>query len=114
MSCVLSGLPAWVVQRLSAGYLLLYSVSAVVWFVRTPALDYTLWHRLFAQPLVAVATALFILALLLHAWVGVRDVILDYAGPFTTLRLLLLTLLGGWLLGLAVWGARILLAGVGR
>lgn len=112
MSMVLSGLTAWLVQRLSAIYLLLYSLIAMFWLVSTPALDFASWHALFAQPLVAIATAMFILALLLHTWVGIRDVILDYAGHFAAIRLILLALLGAWLIVLGIWSAGILLAGV--
>ncbi len=109
MSAVLTGLPAWLVQRLSAFYMLIYSLSAVVWLLRSPLPDYASWSGLFAQPLVAIATAMFLLSLLLHAWVGVRDVILDYAGHYAALRLVLLALLGAWLIVLAIWSVGILL-----
>ncbi len=112
MSHVLSGLTAWLVQRLSAIYLLLFSVVVFGWFAQTPELTFTQWQGLFAQPIIAIATAMFILALLLHAWVGVRDVILDYAGHFAAVRLLLLALLGSWLIVLGIWSAAILLQGV--
>jgi succinate dehydrogenase / fumarate reductase, membrane anchor subunit len=112
MSNVLSGLSAWLVQRLSAIYLLLYTLLALVWLVNTPTITFPLWYGLFAQPLVAIATAMFMLALLMHIWVGVRDVILDYAGHFAGLRLTLLALLGAWLIVLGIWSATILLKGV--
>lgn len=112
MSAVLTGLPAWLVQRLSAFYMLVYTLSAAIWVMRAPLPNYASWSGLFAQPLVAIATAMFILSLLLHAWVGVRDVILDYAGHFAALRLVLLALLGAWLIVLAIWSAGILLQGV--
>lgn len=112
MSVVLSGLSAWLVQRLSALYLLLFSLLAGYWLFSISPLDFATWRALFAQPLVAIATSMFILSLLLHAWVGVRDVILDYAGHFAALRLVLLALLGAWLIVLAIWSAGILLQGV--
>lgn len=105
----LSGLSAWLVQRLSAVYLALYLLAAVMVLTTTPQLDYSRWRGLFTQPLPAIATTMFFLALLLHAWVGVRDVILDYAGQSPGLRLLLLSLLGGWLIALGVWVFRIML-----
>lgn len=112
MSNVLSGLTAWLVQRLSAIYLLLYTLLVLAWLINTPTVTYPLWHGLFAQPIFAIATAMFMLALLLHIWVGVRDVILDYAGHFAALRLTLLALLGAWLIVLGIWSATILLKGV--
>lgn len=108
----LSGLPAWLVQRLSAVYMLAYTLLAAGWWWLTPPFDYEAWRSSLAQPVVAIATALFFLALLLHAWVGMRDVILDYAGRFPWLRLALLALLGGWLIALGVWVIRILGSGV--
>lgn len=104
----LSGLPAWLVQRLSAVYMVLYSLLALGWWVLAPAPDYPAWRSLLAHPLYSIMTAMFFLALLLHAWVGMRDVILDYAGRSAALRLILLALLGGWLIALGFWSLRIL------
>ncbi len=112
VSSVLSGFSAWLVQRLSAVYMLLYLLWVVVWYTQVSNLEFAVWHGLFAQPVVSIATAMFILALLLHLWIGVRDVILDYAGHYAGLRLLLLALLGAWLIILGIWSAGILLAGV--
>ncbi|MGM0594581.1 MAG: succinate dehydrogenase, hydrophobic membrane anchor protein [Pseudomonadota bacterium] len=110
----LSGLPAWLVQRLSALYMLLFTAVAGGWLLWLPLpSDYPGWRALMANPVVGIATAMFVLALLLHAWVGVRDVILDYAGHHPWWRLGLLGLLGGWLIALALWSVRILLMGMG-
>ena len=108
MNQYLSGLPAWVVQRLSALYMVIFTLMALGWYLLVPAIDYTAWRALFAQPVVSIMTAMFFLALLLHAWVGVRDVILDYAGGYPALRLVLLTLLGGWLIAMAFWVIRVM------
>ena len=78
MSRRAAGLRAWLLQRISAVYLALY----VVYFL--------------------LAMALFFLALSIHAWVGVRDVIIDYVHP-AGLRLLLLCGLGVVLLGSLLW-----------
>jgi succinate dehydrogenase / fumarate reductase membrane anchor subunit len=58
-----------------------------------------------------VATLLFGLALFWHAWVGMRDIWMDYIKP-TALRLTLETLTvvtlaayAGWLIDI-LWGAR--------
>ncbi len=105
----LSGLAAWLVQRLSAIYMVLFTVVIGGAVLIIPEFDYALWLALFAQPVVAVATTIFFLSLLLHSWVGIRDVILDYAGQSPSMRLLLLSLLGIWLIGLGVWVIRIML-----
>jgi succinate dehydrogenase / fumarate reductase membrane anchor subunit len=105
----LSGLAAWLVQRLSAVYMGLFIVVMATIWAGNPELDFVRWHGLFSQPLIAIATTMFFLALLLHAWVGIRDVILDYAGQSPSMRLLLLSLLGAWLIALGIWVTRIMM-----
>ncbi|WP_303904473.1 succinate dehydrogenase, hydrophobic membrane anchor protein [Thiohalomonas denitrificans] len=109
MSRPLTGLSAWLVQRLSAIYMALFTIAAVVLFTVTPIDDYGDWQALWGRPVVSAATALFFVALLLHSWVGIRDVILDYVGWSTGLRLTLLALVGAWLLILGFWILEILL-----
>ncbi len=51
-------------------------------------IDYPLWQSLFASNAFRLATFLFMLALLWHAWIGMRDIWMDYIKP-TALRLTL-------------------------
>jgi succinate dehydrogenase / fumarate reductase membrane anchor subunit len=108
MTHQVTGLRAWMLQRLSALYLAGYTLWAVAYFLFHPVTDHAAWRALWAQPAMAVGAALLFIALLVHAWVGVRDVLLDYVRP-PLLRLALLALLWGWLLVLAVWLVRILI-----
>jgi len=104
MNQQLSGLRAWLVQRLSALYMLLFlPLFLGAAMVAGSGNSFVAWRSFVARPAVGIGLALFFLALLLHAWVGVRDVILDYAGQRPGLRLVLLSLLGLWLLVLALW-----------
>ena len=108
----LTGLRAWVVQRLSAVYLLgylLYLAGALAW---APPPDHAAWVAWMQAPAMAVATVMAVLALLLHAWVGVRDVILDYVGGLP-LRAALLSLVALVLVAEGLWAVRLLLAGGG-
>ena len=105
----LSGLSAWLVQRLSAVYMGLFIIALGAVLLSSDNLDYAHWRALFAQPLLCIAPPMFFLSLLLHAWVGMRDVILDYAGQAPSLRLLLLSLLGAWLIALGIWVIRIMM-----
>jgi succinate dehydrogenase / fumarate reductase membrane anchor subunit len=106
----LTGLSAWLVQRLSAVYMALFTLVAIGVAAVVPLGDFARWSGLFARPAVTAGVALFFIALLLHCWVGIRDVILDYAGQRPWLRLTLLALLGAWLLLLALWMLRVLLS----
>lgn len=108
MNHLLSGLQAWLVQRLSAVYMAIFTLATVITLLMVPISGYQDWLALMSQPLVAGACALFVIALLLHAWIGIRDVILDYVTNLG-IRLLLLSLLGAWLMLLALWAIRILL-----
>ena len=109
MSRKLSGLQAWVIQRVSAVYIAMFIVAASLsLLVNGPPENYQAWKHLWATPLFNLATSLFIAALLLHAWVGIRDIVLDYIHP-PALRFIVLSLLIGALLGCALWSARILI-----
>ncbi len=112
MSYHVDGLRTWMLQRFTAVYLGLYLVIVLVYFWLHPAPDYSEWRAWFADPLVAIASAGFILAMLIHGWVGLRDVILDYIHHLG-LRLLLLTLIGLLLIGCGFWGVRILILASG-
>lgn len=107
MSRLASGLRPWVWQRASAVYLLFYTVAAVVVLVAWPPASHEAWRSLMARPAVSAATAGFFWALLVHAWVGGRDVLIDYARP-QALRLVLLALLGLFLGGAGLWALGIL------
>lgn len=102
-----AGLHAWLLQRLSALYLAAYTVYLLLHFARQTPTDYQAWRNWVALPVVSIGAALFFIALLLHAWVGLRDILMDYVHS-TALRLGLTALL---LLGLAacgLWSLRIL------
>ncbi len=100
MSRKLSGLGAWVLQRATAIYIGLFGVALLGVMLVSPPTDYAQWRNWFADPLVGIATLVFIVSILLHAWVGIRDVLIDYIKPLW-LRVSLLALLA---LGLLTWG----------
>ncbi|HJV79644.1 succinate dehydrogenase, hydrophobic membrane anchor protein [Noviherbaspirillum sp.] len=108
MKKALSGLRAWTVQRFTAVYMLLAVLFALVHFAWNAPHGFEAWRAWLGGPLVRMATLLFFVALLLHTWVGLRDVMMDYIKPLA-LRLALLALLGFYLVGMAAWVMRILL-----
>jgi succinate dehydrogenase / fumarate reductase membrane anchor subunit len=44
-------------------------------------LDYALWTDLFAHDGFRLASFLFMVSLLYHAWIGARDILMDYIKP---------------------------------
>lgn len=102
-----SGSRYWFLQRLSAVYMVLFLLGfSLVWCGE--AITYTAWETWAAHPAVNVALILFVASLLLHAWIGIRDVILDYVKP-VVVRYVLLVLIALTLLSLALWALKTLL-----
>ena len=102
MSRRASGLKAWLLQRITAIYLVLFLLYAGVWAMTNQPITYPAWKAWIAHPAVSLAILLFFLSLLLHAWVGVRNVLIDYIHP-VSLRLLLLSLFATGLIGSGLW-----------
>lgn len=103
-----TGLRAWWVQRVSAVCMLVFVAFVLVSFALHPPASHAQWRDWVARPGVTLAYLLFFAALLGHLWVGLRDVLLDYAKPAGA-RNALLALVALGLFGLSVWVLVILL-----
>ncbi|MCU7799779.1 MAG: succinate dehydrogenase, hydrophobic membrane anchor protein [gamma proteobacterium symbiont of Lucinoma myriamae] len=79
------GLQAWFFQRVSGVFIALYILYFLWVFFTTELFTYQLWLTWFSHPLMNAATGLFFIQLVVHAWVGMRDVVLDYM-PNNTIR----------------------------
>jgi len=101
------GLRGWIAQRVTAVVMAVYTALILSAVAGLPQMDYWQWKVLWQTPLVRYATVLFILSLLLHAWVGVRNIFMDYI-KVAALRLTLYVLVIGALLWYAVWSVQIL------
>ena len=92
----------WLAQRITAVVMAVYSVILLVVLGTNPALTYGVWKDLFTSGWMRVATLLFAVSLAWHAWVGVRDILMDYIQPvglrlgMQVLTLLLLASYLGW------------------
>jgi len=84
-----------------------YLVFFVFHVMADPPQSYDAWHDWMAGPVISIISALFFIAILVHAWVGVRDVVMDYIKP-VALRFSLLSLIGLILLVCGLWVLRIL------
>jgi succinate dehydrogenase / fumarate reductase membrane anchor subunit len=102
MNLLLTGLRAWAWQRISAVYLLGYTGYVVVFLLGHAPLSYEGWCGWLMSPMMNAATVLFFFMLLVHIWVGLRSVILDYVHPYA-LRTTLLALLGVAVIAHGVW-----------
>jgi len=101
------GLRDWLSQRVTAVLMVLFTVVLLVQVLLPGPLDYARWAGIFAAQWMKVLTFVVIVALAWHAWVGVRDIWMDYIKP-TAVRLTLQVLTILWLLASAVYGLQIL------
>jgi succinate dehydrogenase / fumarate reductase membrane anchor subunit len=101
------GLNAWLLQRLTAVVMAAYTVLMLALVLWCPPASHADWKGLFSGSFVRLATMLFFLALLYHAWVGVRDIIMDYVKP-AGVRLGLQALVGTALVFYLVWSVSVL------
>jgi len=96
------GLRDWLAQRITALVMAIYSVIVVIVLLTRTPLTYGVWRDLFTQGWMRVATLLFIASLAWHAWVGMRDILMDYiklAGLRLALEVLVLLTIAayvGW------------------
>ena len=78
------GLKDWLIQRISAAVMAAYTIIFVVLLAGQPRFDFETWRGFMAGGFMRLLTFLFILSLMVHAWVGVRDIWMDYVKPTGT------------------------------
>jgi len=101
------GLRDWLAQRVTAVIMIVYTVIILSTLAGLPQMDYWQWKVLWHTPLVRFASVLFMASLLLHAWIGVRNIFMDYIKD-PALRLTLYVLVIAALFWYAVWFVQIL------
>jgi succinate dehydrogenase / fumarate reductase, membrane anchor subunit len=101
------GLRDWLIQRVTAFMMVLYTLAMVSYFLMQPVLDYNAWTLLFSSNVVRSFSLLFLLGVFYHAWIGVRDIVMDYIKP-AFIRLLIYVLIILALLLYSIWSVQIL------
>lgn len=82
LSVAHQGLRDWMVQRVTAIVMAVYSVGLMAYIVLDPEVTYAEWHALFALTWVKVATLLFVSSVCWHAWLGIWSIYTDYVKNF--------------------------------
>jgi succinate dehydrogenase / fumarate reductase membrane anchor subunit len=102
------GLRDWLAQRVTAALMALFTIVllAQVLLNKGP-IDYDKWAGIFSSQWMKFLTFTVIIAMLYHAWVGVRDIWMDYIKP-VSLRLSLQVFSIVWLVGCAGWAIQVL------
>lgn len=101
------GMRDWLAQRITAAIMAIYTIVLLVLFFGAHDFSYEGWASIFSAQWMKLATFVTLLSLFYHAWVGVRDIWMDYVKP-VGVRLLLQSLTIVWLLASAGYAAQIL------
>lgn len=101
------GFRDWLGQRVTAVVMALYTMIFAVNALLLPEMSFDAWHGMFSGSFMRFATFLFFMSLFYHAWVGVRDIFMDYIKP-VGVRLVLHVIVILLLVGYAGWAAQIL------
>ncbi len=106
----LGGISAWLNQRITAIIMLIFFIY-FLYFIFNLALNVdsniTSWQLIFTSVLNKIFIQIFILAVLLHALVGIHDVILDYI-QCNFKKIILNTMLYLWLIANLIYSIKIL------
>jgi succinate dehydrogenase / fumarate reductase membrane anchor subunit len=101
------GLRDWLSQRVTAALMALFTLALIVQVLLPGEMGYDKWASIFAHQWMKLLTFVVIVALLVHVWVGMRDILMDYVkGVGARLALQVATLV--WLVGCAGWAIQVL------
>jgi succinate dehydrogenase / fumarate reductase membrane anchor subunit len=98
----------WLSQRITAVLMALFTIVLLGQVLLTSGpLGYEGWAGIFAAQWMKALTFALFLALAYHAWVGVRNIWMDYVKP-ASLRLVLHVFTLVWLLACLGWAIQVL------
>jgi len=75
------GLRDWLIQRVTAVVMALYLLVIAGFLLWQPSFGYDTWSELFSGNVMRTFSLLFLLSVFYHAWIGVRDIVMDYVKP---------------------------------
>ena len=101
------GMRDWLSQRVTAMLMALFTLVLIAQLLMPGEMGYDKWAGIFSAQWMKVLTFVVIVCLVWHAWVGVRDILMDYVKPVgVKLALQVATLV--WLVGCAGWAVQVL------
>ena len=101
------GLRDWLSQRVTAALMAIFTIVLLAQVLFGGALGYDRWAAIFSPQWMRLLTFVLIVSLAWHAWVGVRDIWMDYVKP-VGVRLALQVFTIVWLIGCAGWAIQVL------
>jgi succinate dehydrogenase / fumarate reductase, membrane anchor subunit len=103
------GLRDWLAQRVTAVMMVVFIILLAAMLLISPPHDEASWKTMFSNRWMRIASFLFLVSLFWHAWVGMRNILMDYVHA-TGIRLMLQILIILSLLFYTVWSLEILWA----
>ena len=103
-----AGLYSWLAQRITALYVAGFSLFVALRLMLYPIDGYDAWRTWLSAGVMRLALTVFLIAIFVHAWVGMRSVWMDYLRP-SAWRFGISLLTGLGLLALALWSGQIVL-----
>ena len=101
------GMRDWLSQRITAVLMAIFTIVLLAQVIFGGPLGYDRWAGIFSTQWMKVLTFVVFISLGWHAWVGVRDIWMDYVKP-VALRLALQVATIVWLLGCMGWAVQVL------
>ena len=101
------GFRDWLAQRVTGVLMALFTVILLLQVLVGKPMGYDKWAGIFSAQWMKVFTFVVIVSLLYHAWVGMRDIWMDYIKP-VGLKLALQVFTIVWLVGCAGWAIQVL------
>ena len=101
------GMRDWLSQRITAVLMALFTIVLLAQVLFGGPLGYDRWAGIFSAQWMKVLTFVVFVALGWHAWVGVRDIWMDYVKS-AALRLSLQVATIVWLVGCMGWAVQVL------
>ena len=104
------GFGTWLQQRITAVIMLVFAIVFLI-FIFAMALNVnsniSSWQSLFNYTLFKIFIQIFFIALVVHAWIGIRDIWMDYI-QCNAMKLTLHTLTILWLLGSLIYSIKVI------
>jgi succinate dehydrogenase / fumarate reductase, membrane anchor subunit len=101
------GMRDWLSQRVTATLMALFTAVLLAQLLWPGPLGYDRWAGIFSAQWMKLFTLVIVIAMAWHAWVGVRDIWMDYVKPMG-IRLSLQVASIVWLLGCTGWAVQVL------
>lgn len=73
-----TGFRDWLVQRISALYMAFFVLFFGIYIFANAPFSFEQWNSIFVNPLMKIATLIFIFLMLWHAWIGLWTITTDY------------------------------------